>query len=202
LRGVLSVPNALSVLRLIIVPGLWPAALGGRVTVVAIGLAIAGATDVLDGFIARSTGQRTRLGGQLDSVADLLLMTSTLAWLVLLRPQILQRHWVVLSLWIAFGVLALAVGWIRLHRVGNLHLISAKTAGTLAYAFVIYVLLFEDYSRLVFYAVAVACFVAVAETLLMFVLLPSTGSRQNPGSVLPLIRAALQRSRASRSPDR
>lgn len=57
-----------------------------------LGLAIfllAGITDALDGFIARSRGQRTELGMILDPLADKLLLFATFMTLVYLRqiPQ-------------------------------------------------------------------------------------------------------------------
>ena len=59
--------------------------------------AAAGVTDVLDGIVARATGRRSALGSQLDSIADLALMSSSLGWLLLLRPAFIQQNWTVLS---------------------------------------------------------------------------------------------------------
>ncbi len=81
---IVTVPNALSALRLAGVPlFLWlvlgPHEDGWAVAV----LALAGLTDWLDGYLARRTGQITRLGQLLDPVADRLYMAATLValWL-------------------------------------------------------------------------------------------------------------------------
>ncbi len=67
----LTVPNALSGLRLLLVPVIgWLIARGGN-DEVAIGLlAIAGFSDWLDGFLARRWNQVSRLGVLLDPLAD------------------------------------------------------------------------------------------------------------------------------------
>lgn len=46
---------------------------------------LAGVTDVLDGFIARSRGERTELGTILDPLADKLLLSATFVTLVYLH---------------------------------------------------------------------------------------------------------------------
>jgi cardiolipin synthase len=81
---VLTVPNALSVLRLAGVPlFLWlllgPHADGWAVVV----LAVAGATDWADGKLARALDQSSRLGALLDPAADRLYIVATLIAFVL-----------------------------------------------------------------------------------------------------------------------
>ncbi|SDD24506.1 CDP-diacylglycerol--glycerol-3-phosphate 3-phosphatidyltransferase [Geodermatophilus telluris] len=79
-----TVPNALSVLRLLGVPlFLWlllgPRADGWAVVV----LMVAGVTDYADGKLARVLGQSSRLGALLDPAADRLYIVSTLIAFVL-----------------------------------------------------------------------------------------------------------------------
>lgn len=69
----LTVPNALTVLRILLAPVfLWLYATGdtGRALVT---FAVAAATDLLDGLAARLLDQRTRAGAMLDPIADKLL---------------------------------------------------------------------------------------------------------------------------------
>ncbi|WP_230474748.1 CDP-alcohol phosphatidyltransferase family protein [Dyella monticola] len=77
-------PNAISVLRVVLVAPIgwllwhaaWPSALGL--------VAVAGVSDGLDGFLARHYGWQSRLGGMLDAIADKLLLVCCfviLAWL-------------------------------------------------------------------------------------------------------------------------
>ena len=81
---ILTIPNALSFLRLLGVPlFLWlllvPEADGWAFVV----LAVSGVTDYLDGVIARATGQISRLGQLLDPLADRLYTLATLFGLAL-----------------------------------------------------------------------------------------------------------------------
>ncbi len=81
---ILTVPNALSMLRLLGVPVFLWLILGPRADGWALLLLVAsGATDYLDGYIARRYGQASRLGALLDPVADRLYILATLVGLVL-----------------------------------------------------------------------------------------------------------------------
>ena len=74
----LATPNILSLLRAAAVPLLL---LAGPVTVAAI-LAATGATDVLDGFVARRFGLDTRLGQWLDGTVDTVVLAAAAVALV------------------------------------------------------------------------------------------------------------------------
>jgi cardiolipin synthase len=72
----LTVPNILTVLRLLLVPCFIGASVEGMYTVAFVIFVSAAATDILDGWIARRFNQRSRLGALLDPAADKLLMVS------------------------------------------------------------------------------------------------------------------------------
>lgn len=95
--GVLTIPNALSILRLALLPVfLWlvlgPEADGWAVAV----LVLMGLSDYLDGYLARRLHQTSQLGAILDPVADRLYILATVIglglreiiplWLVLILP--------------------------------------------------------------------------------------------------------------------
>lgn len=79
----LTAANQLTILRMLLIPGFvililydypgWALAL----------FVSAGLTDVLDGLIARRTGQKTTLGAWLDPMADKLLLVTTFVMLTL-----------------------------------------------------------------------------------------------------------------------
>ena len=76
LRQILSLPNQLTMLRLLLLPFILIAMIYRRhETALALFLAAA-ATDVIDGTIARRFGQKTELGAYLDPLADKLLLSS------------------------------------------------------------------------------------------------------------------------------
>lgn len=66
----LTVPNALSVLRLIIVPFFAWTFMTGHTIIATILLVVSGLTDMFDGMIARKFNQVTELGKMLDPLAD------------------------------------------------------------------------------------------------------------------------------------
>ena len=81
---VLTIPNALSVLRLLGVPLFLWLLLGPEADIAAlIVLMLAGASDYFDGKIARALNQTSRLGVLLDPAADRLYILATLVAFVL-----------------------------------------------------------------------------------------------------------------------
>ena len=79
LKGeVLNVPNALSFLRIALVPVFLWFLLEEMFVSAIIVLATAGLTDFLDGYLARKLNQTTKLGKMLDPVADRLYIFATL----------------------------------------------------------------------------------------------------------------------------
>ena len=80
---VLTVPNALSAMRLVGVPVFLWAIIAGHDALALVVLLLSGATDYLDGKIARHYGLVSRVGELLDPIADRLYIVSTLiglAW--------------------------------------------------------------------------------------------------------------------------
>jgi cardiolipin synthase (CMP-forming) len=161
-----SVPNLLTGLRLLMIPVLWVFAGLGKTAVVGVGMALAWLTDVLDGFLARRWDAQTAWGSRFDSIADLLMFASGLAWVVMLRPEFVQRHVVLLLLWAGLGAAAYTIGWLRFRRIADVHLYSAKAANFLGFWFVAYLLTFDDYPPVAFYVVIGVCLLAALETLL------------------------------------
>lgn len=81
----MTVPNALTLLRILAIPFFAIAVWYGHVWQ-ALGLFVAaGLTDLLDGWIARRFNQRSRLGAILDPAADKLLMTT--AFILMALPK-------------------------------------------------------------------------------------------------------------------
>jgi phosphatidylglycerophosphate synthase len=151
-RRLRTIADRLTLLRLLSVPLVWALALLGRESLLAITLAAATATDVVDGPLARRSGVPSAHGAQLDSVADLLLIVSAAAFLVLLRPAFVAERKVLLGLWALLCLAALLIGWFKFRRVANLHLYAAKAAGVVGWVFVVWILLLDSYPPPLFYA--------------------------------------------------
>ncbi len=79
-----NIPNALSVLRLLLVPVfLWLILVLHADGAAAIVLAVSGFTDYLDGKLARAWGQISRFGQLLDPIADRLYVLTAVAALTI-----------------------------------------------------------------------------------------------------------------------
>lgn len=104
-----DIPNLICVVRILLVPPVVVLMLGGDFALALALFAIAGASDGLDGYLARRFDWRSRLGAILDPLADKLLMAATyitLSWLALLPwwlvVLVLGRDVVIISGSLAF----------------------------------------------------------------------------------------------------
>ncbi len=82
----LTAANQLTILRMLLIPAFVILLIYGYRGWALIVLMLAGATDMLDGLIARTTGQNTELGAWLDPMADKLLLVTM--FIVLTLPGI------------------------------------------------------------------------------------------------------------------
>lgn len=87
-----TIPNAIAFVRLLGIPWFLVLAFGssdGKKASVTLLFAVLSASDYLDGFVARVTGQYSRLGTLLDPLADRLLVLSGIAvcWKFALLPR-------------------------------------------------------------------------------------------------------------------
>lgn len=76
LRQLRSFPNLLTLLRLSFIPFVVSSILDGRYGTALMLFVLAGVSDGLDGLLARTLGQRTKLGEYLDPIADKLLIST------------------------------------------------------------------------------------------------------------------------------
>jgi cardiolipin synthase len=112
---ILTIPNGLSVARLIGVPLFLWLVLGPHADYWAVGLLIASAaTDWLDGKIARAMNQQTRLGEALDPAADRLYIAATL---IALAIRMVIPWWLVALLAARELIVAGALGLLK-RRLG------------------------------------------------------------------------------------
>lgn len=101
-----AAPNLLTLLRLFIIPFLVIAILDGRFGLAFALFLLAGASDALDGLLARWLSQKTTLGQYLDPIADKLLL-STL-FVVLTHAGLIPRYVTVLVFSRDLGILLIS----------------------------------------------------------------------------------------------
>lgn len=100
-------PNLLTCSRIVLTPYLVYLLMSGDCATAFVWSCLAGATDGLDGFLARRWGVSTRMGAYLDPIADKFLLT---------------------TLYICFGISRLAPWWLTWLVVGRDALILIMTA--------------------------------------------------------------------------
>ena len=112
----LTIANQLTILRIVLIPIFVLLVVYGRLGEALLVFMTAGATDALDGIIARRAGQRTSLGAWLDPMADKLLLVTT--FIVLTLPTIpLTNH---LPLWLTITVISRDVVIVGVVAIVNL----------------------------------------------------------------------------------
>jgi cardiolipin synthase len=131
---VLTLPNALSFLRLVGVPVFLWAILVGQDAIALITLTLSGISDYLDGKIARRYGLVSRIGQFLDPLADRLYIATTLlglAWRGIIP------WWLVAVLVSREVLLAGVLWWIRRYGQTGLpvHFVGKAATFNLLYAF-------------------------------------------------------------------
>jgi len=135
---VITIPNMISVARLAGVPVFLWLVLGVRTEAGdwwAVGLlAAAGASDWLDGKVARALGQQSRIGELLDPSADRLYIVSTV---IALAIRAIIGWWLVAILAVRELVLGVVLLVLRRHGYGPLRVSFVGKAATLSllYAF-------------------------------------------------------------------
>jgi CDP-diacylglycerol--glycerol-3-phosphate 3-phosphatidyltransferase len=121
----LNVPNVLTLARILLIPVfiiLFVNPTPDQSLAAAIIFAVAAVTDMLDGYIARRTGQVTKLGKLLDPIADKLLVLSAL--ILLMNVERVSALVVLLIV-----ARELAVTGIRAIAAGEGMIIPAETTG-------------------------------------------------------------------------
>ena len=131
---VVTVPNVLSLLRLVLMPVFGWLILGGHDAWALSVLAVSGASDYFDGMLARRWGQVSRIGQLLDPAADRLYIVSTLIGLALRE---IIPWWLVVVLVSRDVLLGFMMPVLAHHGYGPLPVHSLGKAATfnLLYAF-------------------------------------------------------------------
>jgi phosphatidylglycerophosphate synthase len=150
--------DAITWLRIVLLPLIWVYALMGDGRIVGAGLIAVGVTDFLDGLVARRFRQVSPAGARLDLIADTLVLLSAAAWIVALDPEVVGDNAALIACAFLVYLVAVGIGIVNLRRLPNLRLYSSRVAGGLLYAFAVITLIGGRYDRLLL-AVAVGAFI-------------------------------------------
>jgi len=115
----MGLANWLTIVRILLIP-VFVTLLVYRHVALALGtFVLAGVTDMLDGYIARTRGSKTRLGAFLDPLADKLLLTASFVTLTYKFPRVLP-FWLT-AIVVSRDVLLVLVAVLIMLTGGQLH---------------------------------------------------------------------------------
>lgn len=137
----LNIPNALTTLRIVLIPVFVSALIYKRYDYALYVFIIAAITDFLDGMVARVKNQQTELGKFLDPVADKFLLVTSF---ILFAVYGLVPKW--LSITVISRDIIIVTGWVILYFVSHKAKVEPSILGKIANAFQLvllaYILLF------------------------------------------------------------
>lgn len=164
-------PNAVTIVRVALLPLLlWLAVAGNRHAFGALLLCCL-AGDVLDGMLARALRAMSPLGSLLDSIADALLFVTAVAGVLLLYPDEVAAHrvafWCTPAAWLSENMAAL----VRYGRLSSFHTYLSRAAAVAMGAFGA-VLIVRGFEPILLRTAAAAVALATIEEFVLLYLLP------------------------------
>ena len=137
-----TIPNMLSVSRLILIPAMLIPAYyiedePQARFVFLIMFIIIGVTDKLDGTLARYLNQTTALGAKLDTIADMVFYPLIALWLYRFESGVVGEWWNLVYFLLALYFFKMVTGKIKFGYVPAFHTIGAKTFSASLYFFMI-----------------------------------------------------------------
>jgi CDP-diacylglycerol--glycerol-3-phosphate 3-phosphatidyltransferase len=165
----LTLPNLLTGFRFVAAPALLLLAWHGYPIAFMALLALAFLTDLLDGMIARLTGQVTQFGATLDSWADVITYLTIALCCWWLWPNVVIRELPYVGLIVASCLLPALAGILKFGRFTSYHTWGVKIAAA-SMGLTLYIL-FLGGPAWPFQAAAVICIIAAIEEITITLLL-------------------------------
>ena len=166
---IVNLPNLVSFIRILLAPGLFYFAFTQQ-PYWFIGLFMfAEFTDVLDGFLARTLNQITKMGSHLDSWGDFVIYTTIAICAWILWPEIAQREIVYFIIIVFSFTLPAVVGVLKFHAFTSYHTWSVKVA--VVVTVISYILLFTGLLDWPFRLAAFICLYAAIEEIIITLLI-------------------------------
>ena len=165
----LTLPNSLSLLRLVLVPCLIWTAIEGISSSFLWLLGVCFLSDILDGFLARRLNQVSVLGARLDSFGDILTYAAMILGLHQLWPSIFNEQAVFLFSATMSFLIPLIFAMSKFGEYPSYHTVGAKIAAVLlAPSYYILILVGADiWFRLVVFLYLLVAFEEILITLVL-----------------------------------
>jgi CDP-diacylglycerol--glycerol-3-phosphate 3-phosphatidyltransferase len=165
-----SIPNILSLFRIIAAPFLLLAGWFGMPTLFFILFGLMLLSDALDGFIARMMNQTSELGARLDSYGDILTYLSTpfAAWW--LWPDLVKSELYYIIAAIVIYILPAVFSLVKFGNLASYHTWITKFSAVLMSAGVVMLLGFEN--NLLFHIAIYFLVIEMVENIVITIILP------------------------------
>ncbi len=129
--NIYSIPNLLSMARLVLVPVLISLALAAKAQAFLMVLAVSLLSDAFDGYIARKLNQVTEFGAKLDSWGDVMTYGAMILGLYWIWPMVFaEQLWFLVAATLSF-VVPVGHAFIKFGEYPTYHTLGAKTAAVL-----------------------------------------------------------------------
>ena len=137
-----TIPNILSVSRLVLIPAmLIPCFLIGDEMlarkVFLIMFILIGVTDKLDGTLARYLNQTSRLGAELDTMADTVFYPLIALWLYRFESAVVGEWWSLVYILLGLFFLKMILGKMKFGKIPTFHTIGGKTFAASLFFFMV-----------------------------------------------------------------
>jgi cardiolipin synthase (CMP-forming) len=127
--GVLTLPNIISIYRILISPFIIYFIVTGQETLFAVFLVLNLISDVVDGIVARRLNLESEFGARLDSIADNITYLMGFAGIYVFKLDELLPHLFMFLVFFTMMLSTLLVSFFRFGKVPGFHLYSFKIGG-------------------------------------------------------------------------
>jgi len=169
-KDILTVPNLLSLFRLLLIPVIiWLYCTKGNYYAAFGAVVLSGLTDVLDGKIARHFNAITDLGKILDPVADKLTQAALIICLISRYPLL----WALIILFVIKELVSAALGYLSIQASGTVCGAQwyGKVNTVILYAVMILLILLPDIPRAAANGLIILCGLSLMVAFVLYVLL-------------------------------
>jgi cardiolipin synthase (CMP-forming) len=137
MKGILNIPNLITIYRLLAFPLILYFALAGKESFFAIFLVVNLLTDAIDGFIARRFKMETEIGAKLDSFADNLTYLLVFLGIYIFKLDEILPYKVSFLVFIGCLLFTVFFSLVKFRKFPSFHMYITKIGGYLQGAFFI-----------------------------------------------------------------
>ena len=168
-----TIPNMLSVSRLILIPAMAIPCFfindeSQARFIFLVMFILIGVTDKLDGTLARYLNQTSHLGAKLDTMADMVFYPLITVWLYRFADKVVDGWWNLVYLLIGLFFTKMVLGKIKFGEIPVFHTIGGKTFAASLFFFMIIAILYPETAAQIFPILCVIGYVNQLEEMYIF----------------------------------